>query len=252
MTLPISISIMQFDKAFNAGQITAIDLLSIAQRLGAQGAEFRDSYLRAPKTEVPAIRQAARDAGLKVSYATTATLFTADEAQAEKTRNDIKTAAGLGSPFLRVFQGVFPGSESDPSWDRARALLEAAADAGIKLALENFRIPPGNQLAEIKRTLDAFPTETLGTNVDIGNYGANDQSGAEAIRTLGPRIIASHLSDKKGAGSTYLGDGELPFKEIFATFAELPQPVLHCLEFDGGENPEAVITASFDFVRDWV
>ena len=250
--VPILISIVQFHDALTAGALKPVDLLDSASRVGALGVEYRDNYWTDKENEIAAVRRIAAERGQKLTYATMATLFTTDDDQAARVRADIDDAIAIGSPFLRVFQGTQPESANDPAWDRARGLVDYAGERGVSIALENFRISPGNLLSEIAAVLDAIPSPALGTNVDIGNYGQNGQDATQAIATLGPRVIASHLSDKKDDGATWLGDGSFPLQAIFDAFASLSQPVLHCLEFGGGSNPEERIAASFDAVRDWL
>jgi sugar phosphate isomerase/epimerase len=250
--VPILISIVQFHDALTASALKPVNLLESASRLGALGVEYRDNYWTDRQNEIATIRRVAAERGQKLTYATMATLFTTDDDHAARVRADIDDAVALGSAFLRVFQGSQPSNSNEPAWDRARKLVDYASDRGVIIALENFRIPPGNRLNEIAAVLDAIPSPALGTNVDIGNYGQNDQDATDAIAALGNRVVMSHLSDKKGAASTWLGDGSLPLQAIFEAFGKLPQPVIHCLEFEGGPNPEERIAVSFDAVRDWL
>jgi sugar phosphate isomerase/epimerase len=247
---PILISAMQFHEAISSGAMAQSDLFEAAIRVGADGVEIRDSYWGARAAEIQAIRQAASERDLVVTYATMTTLLAADDTGEARLRQDVDDAVALGARFVRVFQGVLPGDPADAAWERARRTVDYAADHGMTVALENFAKAPGNTVTEIGRVLDAIPSTALGTNVDIGNYAANGQEAIAAIAALTPRVIASHLKDVRGAETLGLGEGDLPLAAIFAAFDELPQSVVHCLEFEGGPDPETRIAASLRVARE--
>jgi sugar phosphate isomerase/epimerase len=245
----VLLSIIQYHDALNAGTMTLVDLVDTAQRLGAGGVEFRPDYWRDKAAEIATVRQATTERGLRAIYATMATLFTADAAGEEQLRQDVDDAVALGSPLLRVFQGAAPERDDDPAWDRARQAVEYAAGQGLVLALENFARAPGCRAAEIGRVLDTIPHPALVTNVDIGNYAANDEDVPAAIRAFGPRVAMSHLKDVVGGEATYLGGGSLPLPAILDAFAALSQPIIHCFEFGGGDDPDGRIAASLAYLK---
>ncbi|HEU5328754.1 MAG TPA: TIM barrel protein [Thermomicrobiales bacterium] len=246
---PILISVVQYDADLKSGAMSLTGVAQRAQQLGADGVEYRDGYWREKDAELPALRQALRDLNLTATYATMATLFNTDQAGAAQLSQDIADAAALGSPLLRVFLGELPQGESDPAWAGARRAVEEAASQGIVLALENFARAPGCRVAEIARALAAIDTPTLQTNVDIGNYALNDEDIPAAIRQFGRRVVSSHLKDNAGTDATYLGGGSLPLPAILDAFDRLPQQVMHCFEFGGGDDPDGRIAASLAYLR---
>ncbi|MGH2530975.1 MAG: sugar phosphate isomerase/epimerase family protein [Thermomicrobiales bacterium] len=245
----ILISAMQFDEAISGGAMTQRDLFDIAPRLGADGVEVRDSYWGDRPTEIEVIQGAASARNLVVTYATMTTLLATDAAGEARLRQNIDDAVALGARFVRVFQGVLPTNADDPAWERARRTVAYAAAREMVVALENYAKMPGNRVTEIMQVLDAIQSPALGTNVDIGNYAANGEEALAAIAALGPRVVASHLKDVRGAATVGLGEGDLPLAAIFAAFDRLPQPVVYCLEFEGGPDPEARIVASLGVAR---
>jgi sugar phosphate isomerase/epimerase len=250
---PILISTVQYHEPLSARQMTQAEVVTVARELGVDGVELRADYWQAQERELPAVRDLVRRLGLLVTYATTATLFGADAEAQRRLQQDIDDAAALGAALLRVFPGPAPGPDDQPGWERARAALRYAAARGVRLALENFARAPGCRVAEIKATLDRLDVPALGTNVDIGNYAINGEDLPAAVRTLGPRIVSTHLRDQvetpAGVDTTYLGGGSLPLREVLAELARLPQPVIHCFEFTGGDDPAGRIQQSLAYLR---
>ena len=72
---PILISTVQFHDDLEARRVSSVDLIPVAQRLGADGIELRDGYWTDPEREVPEARRRLNELGLVVTYATGATLF---------------------------------------------------------------------------------------------------------------------------------------------------------------------------------
>lgn len=248
---PALLSTIQYHDALAAGTLGLIDVVAAAQRLGAGGVEFRPDYWRHKEDDLAAVRRVSAERGLLAIYATAATLFSADATGEERLRRDLDDAVALGSPLLRVFQGTVPDADADPAWARARGAVAYAAERGIVLALENFARAPGCRVTEIAGVLAAIESPALRTNIDIGNYAHNGEDVPEVVRTLGTRVVMSHLKDAaNGAGATYLGGGTLPLPAIFAAFNQLPQPIIHCFEFVGGDDPEGYIIASLAYLRE--
>jgi len=243
------ISTMQYHNGLNSGALSLLDVVAAASRLNSAGVEIRPDYWRDKESDIVAVRKAAGEQGLRVVYATMTTLFAPDAAGEERLRQDIGDAAALGSPLLRIFQGVAPDNTSASAWDRARQAVAYATERGIILALENFARAPGCRVAEIARVLDVIDSPTLQTNVDIGNYAANDEDLVAAVQRLGPWVVMSHLKDLSGTDATYLGGGTLPLPAILAAFDALPQPIIHCFEYGGGDNPDERIAASLAYLR---
>jgi len=247
---PILISIMQFEAELASG-LTVFGLLDKARQLGVDGVELRRELWAGWQTEVDAVRQRASELGLILTYATFATLFNADEAGNAQLRQDIDTAAALGSPIFRVFQGPAPVGNDAADWAEAVAAVEYAAGKGIVIALENFAREPGGKLAEIKRVLDHIQHAALGTNIDIGNYVRHDEDVPNAIRTLGARAVSAHLKDQPTdleQPPIYLGGGDQDLEAIFTAFEALPQRILYCFEF-GGDNIETGIQRSIAYLQ---
>ncbi|NJN83580.1 MAG: TIM barrel protein [Caldilineaceae bacterium] len=135
---PILISVAQYEQELTAGACTVFDVIDAAHRLGADGVELRRETWRNMPDQVARARDRIEELGLLVAFATHVTLFSADAAGQETLRADIDTAAALGSPILRVFQGPAPADDDDAAWDVGRAAVGYAADQDIVVALETM------------------------------------------------------------------------------------------------------------------
>ena len=248
----VLISTVQFESDLRAGTISFVDLVERAKRLGVDGVEFRDVYWKDREHDIATVRPRLSELGLIATYATFVRLFDATENRG-KLEQAVDEAAALGAPLLRIFPGLVPPADDSGAWSAAERAIDDAASKGVGIALENFAGTPGSRLAEVKAVLDRIHSPSLGTNLDTGNYAQNGQDVAEAIRTLGDRIVSTHLKDVKdtpnGLASTYLGDGKLPFADLFAQLDRLPRKVLHCFEFGGGGDPEGRIKKSLELLK---
>jgi sugar phosphate isomerase/epimerase len=249
---PVLISVMQFEEELKTGDITVFDLIDTAQGLGADGIELRRELWLGWRQELAQARQRCTDRGLLATYATFATLFSQDNLDQSMLRQDIDAAAALGSPQLRVFQGPAPADDDDAGWAAALAAVEYANRQGIVVALENYARTPGGTLAEMQRVFDRIQHPALCANIDIGNYVLHAEDVPAAIRTLGPRAVSAHLKDQPAAldePPTYLGGGGQDLDAIFAEFDRLPQRIIYCFEFRGGEDATERIQRSLAFLQ---
>jgi sugar phosphate isomerase/epimerase len=247
---PVLLSVVQFQEGFDAGTVSIAEMLTAAKRHGADGFEIRPEFWREKERELPAAReQAARD-GLLLTYATHNSFPLFDPAATPVLRQDIDDARTLGSPFLRIFPGAVPADNDTAGWERGQALADYASARGITIALENYARTPGGTLAEVQRTLVGIPS--LRTNVDIGNYTNHGEDVPGAIRTLGDRIVSTHLKDQvapPGQGAVALGEGALPLRDILTALDGQPQRILCIFEFGGGDDPDAAIATSMAYLR---
>ncbi len=136
----VLISVVQFGDALTTGAMPIVDLLDVAQRLGADGVEFRPQFWQAKETERDAVRTHAEQTGMRVAYATMGTLFGTDPASL---REDIDDARVLGSPILRVFPGPIPTDDDQAGWKASNGIVQYAREHGVTLALENYSGTPG-------------------------------------------------------------------------------------------------------------
>jgi sugar phosphate isomerase/epimerase len=227
------------------------DVVKKACTLGADGVELRREPWPAYERELAATRQLVETLQLGVTFATHNVLFSPDAEAHRLLLRDVGTAAALGSPLLRIFPGQTPPDEDGAAWRGAEEAIERAASRGIVIALENYVGMPGGTLAEIKHILDRIPSPALKTNIDIGNYMVRGQDVLEAIRTVGHRAVYAHLKDRPTdpeAPHAYLGGGEMSLCPILNALDGLPQEMIYCFEFPGGDDPDGRIQKSLAYL----
>jgi len=109
-------------------------------------------------------------------------------------------------------------------------LLERAAQAGCRMALENiFEVRTETLVA----LLDSIDSQLLGHCFDIGHWHLfAEVSLAEWFAALGPRLVHLHLHDNFGKHDEHLpvGEGGIDFASLFSLIATLPQRPTMTLE----------------------
>lgn len=251
---PILISVVQYQSHLESGRMTIAEMVNKAREFGVDGVELRREVWPAYKTELPAVRQQIDSLGLIVTFATFSTLFNEDDAAHQLLLEDIETAAALGAPLLRVFPGQTPPEGDTAGWAKAREAVDRAAARGIALALENYARTPGGTLAEVSHILDQIDVPALRANIDLGNYSNHNENVLDAIERIGNKAIYVHVKDAANPPTDAplaLGEGALPLAEIFAALDRLPQRILLCFEFPGGDDPDQRIRNAQALVREY-
>ncbi|MCL5027206.1 MAG: sugar phosphate isomerase/epimerase [Chloroflexi bacterium] len=240
---------VQYDKQLKSGTMEVQELPAIAARLGAQGVEFREVYWKDRGRQIPLVREALAATGMIPTYATFTTLFNRDPEARQRLLADLDDARAIGAGMMRVFRGEWPsGPEEADMWDGAWAAIEKAGAYGMHLALENFSGSVGNKYRQIYEAIQAINSPVMVVNIDTSNYVRNGEDLMMAIKRLGPWIGYSHLKDVKRTNGTvdvtYLGNGDLNFREIIAAYDATGRQFPLCMEFGGGDDPEAAIANS--------
>jgi sugar phosphate isomerase/epimerase len=237
---PILISVVQYQSQLEAGTMTIADMVNKAHEFGVDGVELRREVWPAYKSELATVSEQIEALGLLVTFATFSTLFNEDEAAHRLLLEDIETAAALGSPLLRVFPGQTAAEDDGAGWAKAKEAVSHAAAQGIQLALENFARTPGGTLAEVAHILQRIDAPALRANIDLGNYSNHHENVLDAIEQIGEKAIYVHVKDAGSppAAPVALGEGVLPLAQIFAAIDQLPQRILLCFEFPGGDDPD--------------
>ncbi len=245
-------SIVQYQPAIEAGEMSVMQMVEKAAELGVDGIELRRKAWEESGTSMrerlPAVKARAEELGLLVTFGTHSVLFCKGDAR-DQLLADVDTAADIGSPHVRIFPGPVPGTDDHPDWAWAEQVIDRAKEKGVQIALENYARSPGGTLAEIQTVLNHFDVPTLKTNIDIGNYAGWKQDPFEVIKAIGSRAINVHVKDPSDDGTSVPGEGDLPMKEIFSALDALPQRIIYCFEFPGGDEPDARITRGLAFMR---
>lgn len=252
----IFISAVQLEADLAAGRRSLADLAPLAAAVGARGVEYRDVCWTDKSRELPAVRRQLGELALRAVYTTVTPLCHPEAAVQAALLRHIEDARDLGAVLLRVNLGVPPGEGEAGRALRAAAVvaIEHARRMEVPLSLENNARPPDDRLEDIRAALAHFDSPHLGTNVDFANYVATGQDPIAAIRALAPWINYVHLKDARrapdGWRSTYLGNGELPLRNILAALDATGRRVPWCLEFPGEDDPEHAIRASLAWLAE--
>ncbi|MFJ6695089.1 sugar phosphate isomerase/epimerase family protein [Streptomyces sp. NPDC091272] len=161
------------------------------------------------------------------------TLLDADpadrSARAGLLRTAVRVGADLGAHAVHCFSGTAPArTPAQVAWQRLvdsmAPVLEAAASAGIPLAVEP---EPGHLVAtladfhQLRRALD--DPRQLGLTLDIGHCQCLEPaSPAECVREAAPWLCHVQIEDMRRGVHEHLpfGEGEIDFPPVLAALAE--------------------------------
>lgn len=202
-------------------------------------AEDGELSLASSESEVRAIADAAREAGIEISSLSTGLYW-----QYAATDNDpgvrarcvevigqqLRAANWLGVDAALVVPGrVTPDVPYDVAWRRARETIEqavpAARETGVAIAIENvwnkFLLSP----LEMRDFVDGFNDPHVGVYFDAGNILAIGYP-QHWIRILGQRIKRVHVKDFNEQPGGWLGfanplQGDVPWGEVNAALRDI-------------------------------
>jgi sugar phosphate isomerase/epimerase len=132
----------------------------------------------------------------------------------------VAIAQALGAPILRIFSfWRQPATDFWPALTAAvQAALDAAADSGVTVALENEGACFIGTSAELAATAQRFPDPRLGFIWDPGNSThCGMPPRAEDFAVFAPRIVQVHLKDGRydpatgKATTTLIGTGQTDY-----------------------------------------
>ncbi|MFF3397740.1 sugar phosphate isomerase/epimerase family protein [Streptomyces sp. NPDC002659] len=171
----------------------------------------------------------------------------------------VQVAADLGAHALHCFSGITPADTTpDTAWKRLEEsltpVLEAAADAGVALAIEP---EPGHLLATLAdfhrlRGILGDP-EPLGLTLDIGHCQCLEPAPpADCVRDAAPWLRHVQIEDMRRGVHEHLpfGDGEIDFPPVLEALAATGYQGLTVVELPRHSHagPE-LARASIEFLR---
>ncbi|MCM1945877.1 sugar phosphate isomerase/epimerase [Streptomyces sp. G2] len=172
----------------------------------------------------------------------------------------VGVAADLGAHAVHCFSGVIPpGTDDATAWrrltDELAPVLDAAADAGVPLAVEP---EPGHLLA----TLDDFhrlraalgDPPPLGLTLDIGHCQCLESAPpAACVRAAAPWLRHVQIEDMRRGVHEHLpfGEGEIDFPAVLDALADTGYQGLTVVELPRHAHAGPRLAAeSFAFLRD--
>jgi sugar phosphate isomerase/epimerase len=143
----------------------------------------------------------------------------------------------------------------DPTPDSLKWIERFVKEYDIKIAIHNhgpedkFFPSPFDVLKAIK---DLDPR--IGCCIDIGHAARANANIVEAIHATGPRLYDMHFKDlatlTPKAEQVAVGEGVLPFREIFQALIEIKYPYYVDLEYEiNGDNPMPGTIESIAYLR---
>lgn len=175
----------------------------------------------------------------------------------DKLRAEIPLAAKLGAKVLVVHPGTFglEKCENPPSADVLRDICKSAADAGVRIAMENSG---RTGIEMLNRALGVIGVDSgIGVCIDTGHANRSvriDGIAAEGyIARFRDLIIEVHINDNHGAEDLHLapGLGTVNWPAVFSEMRKLRGDAVLCLELARHDtDPIATLASAHDFVRD--
>jgi sugar phosphate isomerase/epimerase len=170
-----------FEGAAPAAPMTARGLLAKARELGVKVVQIGPNLPldQLPEQELEAVFQQARDWGIELEIGTRGL----DRAHLGR---QLALARRAGATLLRTI----PEGAADIGAS-LRAVLPDLEDAGVRLALENGKIPA----AVLRRVLESIGSPWLGITLDTVNSLAVPEGWKEVAATLAPYTMCLHVKD---------------------------------------------------------
>jgi len=204
--------------AWKAGKVDIAGFIHESKRIGAEGVELLDFFYKDREADRALALKALDETGLPCGVFSVGNNFakpTLEERKNElaKIRFGIEEALKYRAGTVRVFAGDVSESitfEDARGWI-VEGLSEAAllaAEAGVKLALENHGklAGRGDQVREIILEVRARSgNDALGANPDTGNFLLVNQPSHEAIRQVADLAYMVHFKDFAKAPEGYEG-----------------------------------------------
>jgi len=168
-------------------------------------------------------------------------------------------AVALGAETVSFWSGARPdGVGDDEALDRlcagASALLDEAGGGEVAVCFEPEPGMAVASLAELDAFLARLGRDELKVMLDVGHVPVTETiPPARAIERLAPRLGGVQLDDSRGGVHEHLalGEGEIDFREIFATLVGVGYAGLACLELPRHDHdPVTTARRAIAFVRE--
>lgn len=253
------ISAVTFDRYLRSG-MCQMELVPLAEKYGCVGVEFRP-YWQELWEEVREIKELLAAYNLSSTYACQEALLAETPAAVRQShdymRQSLEVAHALGANVLRinVASGDFAAEYVGEKWwqEAVAALLAAAAEKQIVLAVENAPNPKSGDARLIRDIVALFDSPWLKVTFDTGNWLAAGQDPGEAFAMLRGYIGYVHLKDMvprpDGYAHSHPGSGVVDVRGLVNKLRQDGYQGLYALEFPGGNSPASCIRASMLYLK---
>ncbi len=267
---------------------TVPEALTLFAAAGLDAAEviYQDGYrsglpLRDRRSAQEA-RRASEDLGIPIvgmtPYTTGINALGADwQTAVDEFRGAIEIAQLLGADRLRVYAGSWQPGQQNPAahWDQLvtalRTLAPEAADAGIRLCVENHfgtMTQSAAETAQLVREVDHSAVRVLYDQANL--TFTHDEPYAEALRIQGDLVGHVHVKDlvftdpeapfqasetarvaasERAVRSRVVGDGIVPWEEILSSLSALGYDDVLTLEYEYRWHPQDLPDPAVGFAR---
>lgn len=167
-----------------------------------------------------------------------------------KSKRILDLAVELGTHVVTTHIGKVP---NDPNgalyWEMQRACEELAEYASSLKAY--FAIETGAESAEeLKTFLDSLRTKGVAVNYDPANLAMGGDDPIRGVYLLKDYIVHTHVKDGiYQQGEVPLGEGDVDFGRYFAAIQEIGYQGYLTIERETGDDPEADIRKTVQFIR---
>jgi sugar phosphate isomerase/epimerase len=267
---------------------TVPEALALFATAGLDAAEviYQDGYrsglpLRDRRSAQEA-RRASEDLGIPIvgmtPYTTGINALDADWPTAvDEFRGAIEIAQLVGADRLRVYAGSWQSGQQNPAahWDQLvaalRTLAPEAADAGIRLCVENHFGTMTQSAADTARLVREVDHPAVRVLYDQANLTfTHDEPYAEALRIQGDLVGHVHVKDlvftdpdapfqasetarvaatERAVRSRVVGDGIVPWGEILSSLSALGYDDVLTLEYEYRWHPQDLPDPAVGFAR---
>ena len=106
--------------------------------------------------------------------------------------------------------------------DALRRLGETAASLGLRIGLENLMRPPVSDPGALLALIDEVGGDVFGVTLDTSHANVMGIDTPAAIRAIGSRLIATHISDNDGSGDQHRTPATDRPHALLAPFSQRP------------------------------
>lgn len=278
--MKFSVSIYSFFSSIRKGEITPVECVAKAKKLGFDAVEAVD-FVNFSGDKENMLRQAAElkneaeKQGLPISsLAIGADFLNGSDgdraAEIRRVKDFVDVAAALGAPKMRhdITQGYPRNSEKYKSYESliptlaeaVREVADYAAQKGVLTMTENHGFFSQDS-DRVEKLYTAVDHENFALLCDIGNFMCADEDPALAVARVAPYTKYVHAKDfvKKsfydadpGEGAfqtragdylrgTIIGHGNAPVKQCLRTLKAAGYDDTIAIEFEGLEEPEVAL-----------
>lgn len=222
----------------------------LSHAAGAEGVEVRSELLVDAASELPAIAQTVRDAGLRVVYSSADYLWAADGTlDAAALEGALAAAKALGAPRLKMAMGGF-----GPASHHTLAALQGHLDAAkVELVIENDQTPAAGTLPALQDFFSVANDQGifLGMTFDMGNWHWTGECPLQAARALAPQVRYVHCKGVQRQPQRWvavpLAESSAPWRAVLRA---LPADVPWAIEYPLiGDDLLAVTRREIDQLR---